>query len=215
MKAMRLQTPGSGLTLEEISLPAPQEHQVLLQVLACGVCRTDLHLLDGELPAIPYPITPGHEIVARVVDTGRAVTKFEAGDRVGVPWLGHTCGVCRYCLEGAENLCEQAQFTGYTIDGGYSQYALADARYCLALPQKYSALPGRPAALRRSDWVPRLSRCGQRDQPRSVRIRRRRASAGTGCACRRASSVRFDTPRRQRVSAVRAKSRRSLGGWVR
>jgi propanol-preferring alcohol dehydrogenase len=144
MIAMRLHARSQGLAPAEVSLASPRENEVLLQVLACGVCRTDLHLLDAELPDIPYPITPGHEIVARVVEKGRSVTGFQLGDRVGVPWLGHTCGVCRYCREGAENLCERAQFTGYTLDGGYAQYAIADARYCFPLPAKYSDTEAAP-----------------------------------------------------------------------
>lgn len=144
MMAMRLHAAGQELTPEELTLAAPREHEVLLQVLACGVCRTDLHILDAELPNIPYPITPGHEIVGRVVEKGGAVTDFQLGDRVGVPWLGRTCGVCRYCREGAENLCERALFTGYTLDGGYAQYAIADARYCFALPAKYSDAEAAP-----------------------------------------------------------------------
>ncbi len=139
MKAMRLPGPGSALRLEEVTLPAPAEHQVRIAVEACGVCRTDLHLLDGELPGIPYPVTPGHEVVGRVVAAGAAVTRFKGGDRVGVPWLAQTCGRCRYCLSGHENLCDQARFTGYTVDGGYAEQVLADSRFCLALPEDVPA----------------------------------------------------------------------------
>lgn len=139
MKAMRLPAAGRPLTLEEASSKSPGPHQVLIAVEACGVCRTDLHLLDGELPAIPYPITPGHEIVGTVSRLGPEATRFRIGDRVGVPWLGHSCGVCRYCLEGRENLCERARFTGYTLDGGYAEQVLADERYCLALPEQAPA----------------------------------------------------------------------------
>ncbi len=135
---MCLQSAGGRLLAVERQLPVPRDHEILLEVLACGVCRTDLHLLDGELPDIRYPITPGHEIVGRIIARGSAVTEFQPGARVGVPWLGHTCGVCRYCLEGKENLCERAGFTGYTLDGGYAEHVLADARYCLALPESYS-----------------------------------------------------------------------------
>ena len=144
MIAMRLGSRGAPLSLERVPCPSPGENEVLLQVLACGVCRTDLHLLDGELPNIPYPITPGHEIVGRVVSRGRAVTAIAMGARVGVPWLGHTCGICRYCRAGLENLCDRARFTGYTIDGGYAQYAIAHARYCLALPERYSDVEAAP-----------------------------------------------------------------------
>ena len=137
---MRLLTPGAALTLTELKLPPPSGHELRLKVEACGVCRTDLHLLEGELPDIHYPITPGHEIVGRVSAVGGEVTEFRVGDRVGVPWLGQTCGECPYCRSGRENLCERARFTGYSRDGGYAEEVLADARYCLALP------PAAPAA---------------------------------------------------------------------
>ena len=131
---MRLSARGSRLRLEEITLPPAGEHQIAIAVEACGVCRTDLHLLDGDLPHIHYPITPGHEIVGRVIDVGPAVTRFRLDDRVGVPWLAHACGFCRYCRAGQENLCEYARFTGYSVDGGYAEQVLADARFCLPLP---------------------------------------------------------------------------------
>ena len=134
MKAMRLMAPGSPLRLEEVALEPPGEQQVRIAVEACGVCRTDLHLLDGELPHIHYPLTPGHEGVGRVAETGRAVSRFRPGDRVGVPWLAQACGLCRYCRAGQENLCERARFTGYSVDGGYAEEILADARFCLPLP---------------------------------------------------------------------------------
>jgi len=134
MKAMRLAAPGSALRLEEVVLPPPGEHQVRIAVEACGVCRTDLHLLDGELPHIHYPITPGHEIVGVVAEAGPSVTRFRPGDRVGVPWLAQACGICRYCRHGQENLCERARFTGYSVDGGYAEQVLADARFCLPMP---------------------------------------------------------------------------------
>jgi propanol-preferring alcohol dehydrogenase len=134
MKAMRLPGPGSPLRLEEVALPPAGEHQVRITVEACGVCRTDLHLLDGELPHIHYPVTPGHEVVGRVAHLGPSVTRFRPGDRVGVPWLAQACGLCRYCRAGQENLCEYARFTGYSVDGGYAEEILADARFCLPLP---------------------------------------------------------------------------------
>ncbi len=131
---MRLLTRGAPLALSELSLPAPAPGELLIRVEACGVCRTDLHLLDGELPDIHCPITPGHEVVGIVGARGSEVTRFAVGDRVGVPWLAWTCGVCRYCRAGLENLCPRARFTGYTRDGGYAQELLADARYCLPMP---------------------------------------------------------------------------------
>jgi len=139
MQAMRLLARGAPLTLSEVSLPAPAPGELLIRVEACGVCRTDLHLLDGELPDIHCPITPGHEVVGVVSARGSDVTRFAVGDRVGVPWLAWTCGVCRYCRAGLENLCPQARFTGYTRDGGYAQELLADARYCLPLPDDVPA----------------------------------------------------------------------------
>src|SRR5215469_5124526 len=144
MRAMRLVAPGSALKSSEVSLPPPAPEEVLIRVEACGVCRTDLHLLDNELPDIHCPVTPGHEIVGVVVDRGRAVSRFAAGDRVGVPWLAWTDGVCEFCRAGLENLCPNARFTGYTRDGGYAQEVLADARYCLPLPADGPAAPLAP-----------------------------------------------------------------------
>jgi len=139
VKAMRLLAPGVALTLTEVTLPPPRGHELRLTVQACGVCRTDLHLIDNELPDIRFPVTPGHEIVGIVAALGAEVTRFHIGDRVGVPWLGLTCGECQYCRAGRENLCERALFTGYSRDGGYAQEVLADARYCLALPREGAA----------------------------------------------------------------------------
>ncbi|MGC8518178.1 MAG: zinc-dependent alcohol dehydrogenase family protein [Steroidobacteraceae bacterium] len=136
MQALRLESPGGPLRRVELQLPVPAAHQVRIAVEACGVCRTDLHLLDAELPAIPYPLTPGHEIVGRVVAAGPGATRWPLGARVGVPWLGSTCGRCRECREGRENLCPEARFTGYTLEGGYAEQMLADERYCLALPEE-------------------------------------------------------------------------------
>jgi propanol-preferring alcohol dehydrogenase len=119
--------------MEERPDPVPAEGQIRVKVGACGVCRTDLHVVDGELPDIHYPIIPGHEIVGRVDLIGPNVSMHRLGDRVGVPWLGHTCGICRFCREGMENLCDRPLFTGYTRDGGYATHALADARYAFPL----------------------------------------------------------------------------------
>jgi len=139
MHAMRLLARGAPLTLSEMTLPPPAAAELLIRVEACGVCRTDLHLVDFELPDVHCPITPGHEIVGIVAARGHEATRFAVGDRVGVPWLAWTCGVCRYCRAGLENLCIQARFTGYTRDGGYAQEVLADARYCLPLPTNVAA----------------------------------------------------------------------------
>jgi propanol-preferring alcohol dehydrogenase len=130
---------GAPLVLTDVSVPSPRGHELLVKVHACGVCRTDLHLLDGELPAIPYPVTPGHEVVGTVSALGSEVKEFGVGDRVGVPWLAFTCGDCVYCRLGRENLCERARFTGYTRDGGYAEEMLADSRYCLPLPVEGTA----------------------------------------------------------------------------
>jgi propanol-preferring alcohol dehydrogenase len=144
MAAMRLHGPGQALTLDTLSVPSPGASEVLIEVLACGVCRTDLHVLDAELPGLRYPVTPGHEIVGRVAALGHDVTQWRLGDRVGVPWLAGTCGRCEYCSRGLENLCDEARFTGYTAPGGYAQYVVADARYCLAVPQRYRDVEAAP-----------------------------------------------------------------------
>src|SRR5690606_2502002 len=128
---------------ERRAMPAPGADEVLVQVLACGVCRTDLHVVDGEIPA-RYPIVPGHEIVGRVAALGQGVTGLTVGQRVGVPWLGRACGVCAYCREGRENLCDNPEFTGATRDGGYATHAVADARFCFPLPETMSDLEAAP-----------------------------------------------------------------------
>jgi alcohol dehydrogenase, propanol-preferring len=135
MRAMVLEEPRTPLVMRERPAPAPAAGAILIDIAACGVCRTDLHVVDGELPKPKLPIVPGHEIVGRVAATGAGVAGFALGERVGVPWLGSTCGVCPYCKSGRENLCDRALFTGYTRDGGYATHALADARYCFPLPE--------------------------------------------------------------------------------
>src|SRR5437867_4366386 len=144
MRAMVLDAPGRPLRLETLPRPTPGRGQLLVAVHACGVCRTDLHLIDGELPDPKLPIIPGHEIVGTVAACGADASAHRVGDRVGVPWLGATCGACRFCSTGRENLCSQARFTGYQLDGGYAEYALADARYCFALPERYADLEAAP-----------------------------------------------------------------------
>jgi alcohol dehydrogenase, propanol-preferring len=135
MRAMVLPRPQVPLVLRETAIPSPAAGQVLVEVLACGVCRTDLHVVDGELPHPKLPIVPGHEIVGRVAAVGAGVSGFAIGERIGVPWLARTCGICPYCREGRENLCDNPLFTGYTWDGGYATHALADARFCFPLPE--------------------------------------------------------------------------------
>jgi propanol-preferring alcohol dehydrogenase len=137
MKAMILESPRTPLVMKEVLIPEPDENQVLIKIHACGVCRTDLHIVDGELTNPKLPLIIGHEIVGSVVKTGKNASEFSIGDRVGVPWLGYTCGRCKYCLRGDENLCENAKFTGYTIDGGYAEYAVADKRYVFRIPEGY------------------------------------------------------------------------------
>jgi alcohol dehydrogenase, propanol-preferring len=134
MRAMVLDAPGGPLRLAELPIPSPGRGQVRLKVLACGVCRTDLHIIDGELPAAKLPLIPGHEIIGRIEAVGDGVVGFHAGERVGVSWLGWTCGHCEFCRNGRENLCAEARFTGYTQDGGYAEYTVADAGYCFHLP---------------------------------------------------------------------------------
>ena len=136
MRAMLLDATGQALRAATLPLPVPQGGQVLIAVHACGVCRTDLHLVDGELPDPKLPVIPGHEIVGTVVSCGPGVTEHSVGARVGVPWLGSSCGHCIFCTSGRENLCGEARFTGYQLDGGYAEYIVADAAYCFALPSR-------------------------------------------------------------------------------
>jgi propanol-preferring alcohol dehydrogenase len=144
MKAMVLQAPGQSLVLSEVVIPEPTPDQVLIKVRACGVCRTDLHVVDGELPGPKLPIIPGHEIVGRVARIGENVKLFAPGDRIGAPWLGYTCRECVFCRTGRENLCDRPKFTGYTLDGGYAEYAVVDSRYCFSLPESYSDASAAP-----------------------------------------------------------------------
>jgi alcohol dehydrogenase, propanol-preferring len=144
MRAMILETSGEPLRAADVAVPEPGAGQVLLRVHCCAVCRTDLHVVDGELPDPKLPLIPGHQIVGTVERTGEHAGAFTAGDRVGVPWLGWTDGECRYCLSGRENLCENARFTGYQIDGGYAEYAVADARFCFPIPEDFPDLQAAP-----------------------------------------------------------------------
>lgn len=144
MRAMVLEQQRAPLRLTEIPIPEPGAGQLQIRVHACAVCRTDLHVADGELPDPKLPLVPGHEIVGRVTKVGPGVDRFTEGERVGVPWLGFTCGMCRYCRSGRENLCDNARFTGYQIDGGYAEYTVADNRYCFRIPESYSDLHAAP-----------------------------------------------------------------------
>ena len=143
MQAMQCDGPGEKLRAVTRAMPAPAAGEVLLEIFACGVCRTDLHILDGEIPA-HYPVIPGHEIVGRVAALGDGVAHLAVGDRVGVPWLGHSCGICSFCRSGRENLCDHPEFTGCTRDGGYATHVIADAGFCFAIPESYSDVEAAP-----------------------------------------------------------------------
>ncbi|HEY6101502.1 MAG TPA: zinc-dependent alcohol dehydrogenase family protein [Anaeromyxobacter sp.] len=141
---MLLRAPRAPLATADVPLPEPGPGEIRIRVAACGVCRTDLHVADGELPDPKLPLVLGHEIVGRVEALGAGVTRFRAGDRVGVPWLGWTCGACRFCASGRENLCERARFTGYHRDGGYAEAAIADVRYAFPIPASYGDAEAAP-----------------------------------------------------------------------
>ena len=140
---MLLTAAGQPLVSSDLPMPRPGAGQLLVKV-ACAVCRMDLHVVDGELPDPKLPLIPGHEIVGRVEEIGAGVANFQVNDRVGIPWLGWTCGECEYCISGRENLCERARFTGYTIDGGYAQYAIADARFAFPIPDAFDDISAAP-----------------------------------------------------------------------
>jgi propanol-preferring alcohol dehydrogenase len=144
MRAMVFEGPGRPLYEAAVAQPEPAEGQVLVRIGACGLCRTDLHVVDGELTKPKLPLIPGHQIVGEVVAIGEAVESVGLGDRVGIPWLGWTCGVCAYCTSGRENLCDRARFTGYDIDGGYAEYTVADARFCFAIDRSYTDVEAAP-----------------------------------------------------------------------
>jgi propanol-preferring alcohol dehydrogenase len=144
MRAMVMDMAGQTLVMKDVPLPEPTAKQVLIKIIACGVCRTDLHIMDSELDQPKLPLILGHEIVGVVARLGPAVTLLKKGDLVGVPWLGYTCGTCKFCARGEENLCENALFTGYTLDGGYAEYTVAFEDYCFRLPLKYGNASGAP-----------------------------------------------------------------------
>jgi alcohol dehydrogenase, propanol-preferring len=144
MRAMIFEKAGAPLRKAELARPTPGPDEVLIHVHACAVCRTDLHVVDGELAHPKLPLVPGHEIVGTVEQLGARAARFKIGDRVGVPWLGWTCRRCDYCLNGKENLCDQAKFTGYTLDGGYAEYIVADQGFCFPIPDSYSDAEAAP-----------------------------------------------------------------------
>ncbi len=144
VRAMILDAPRTALRSGTVADPVAGDGQVLVKVGACGLCRTDLHVVDGELTHPKLPLIPGHQIVGEVIETGAGVDTVSAGDRIGIPWLGWTCGVCVYCTSGRENLCDRARFTGYDIDGGYAEYTVADARFCFPIDRSYSDIEAAP-----------------------------------------------------------------------
>jgi alcohol dehydrogenase, propanol-preferring len=144
MRAALFEKAGEPLRQVDLPIPTPGHNQLLLRVGACAVCRTDLHIVDGELAHPKQPLIPGHEIVGTVVELGKGVSRFHRGDRIGVPWVGSTCGACSYCRNDQENLCDLAKFTGYTLDGGYAEYTVAEERYCFPIPDSYSDAQAAP-----------------------------------------------------------------------
>ncbi len=161
MEAMVLEAAGRRLERRDLPVPEPGPGQVLLRVAACGVCRTDLHILDGELDQPKLPLVPGHQIAGVVERVGAGVDRFAEGDRVGVPWLGRTCGECRYCRSGRENLCDRAVFTGYQVDGGYAEYAVADQQFALSIPEGFAAVQAAPLLCGGLIGYRSLGMCGQ------------------------------------------------------
>jgi len=144
MKAMVLEQQRTPLIFKEVAEPVPTEDQVLIKIEACGICRTDLHILDGDLTSPKLPLIPGHEIVGNVIEKGSQVKTLKIGDRIGVPWLGFTCSHCDYCAKGQENLCDHALFTGYTIHGGFAEYTVANEKYCFTIPSSYDSFHAAP-----------------------------------------------------------------------
>lgn len=157
---MVLDAPKKLLQLRDVAKPRPNAGQLLVRVSACAVCRTDLHIVDGELPEPKLPLILGHEIVGRVEKRGRAVKAFREGDRVGIPWLGWTCGECKFCRSGRENLCDRAKFTGYDIDGGYAEFVVADARFCFRLPHQFDNIRAAPLLCAGLIGFRALRKCG-------------------------------------------------------
>ncbi|MFO1427970.1 MAG: alcohol dehydrogenase catalytic domain-containing protein [Steroidobacteraceae bacterium] len=214
MKAMVCVAPGRPLQEQERTMPVPGPGQLLIEVAACGVCRTDLHLVDGELAGARPGVIPGHEIVGRVVARGPALPEGAPGPgaRVGVPWLGSTCGHCAHCRAGRENLCDAARFTGLQLDGGYAEYALADARYCFPIPQGYADVAAAPLLCAGQIGYRALRMAGE-----ALRIGLygfgAAAHHGTGRARRGARGLRLHAARRSRGAGTRAAPRRELGGF--
>jgi alcohol dehydrogenase, propanol-preferring len=160
MRAMVLDAPKQPLQLRNVPKPRPAAGEILLRVSTCAVCRTDLHIVDGELPEPKLPLVPGHEVVGRVEEIGRDVKEFREGDRVGIPWLGWTCGECKFCRSGRENLCDRARFTGYNLDGGYAEFVVADARFCFPIPDGFEDVAAAPLLCAGLIGFRALRKCG-------------------------------------------------------
>ena len=211
MHAMVCEGPGRPLVARTLPRPEPGPGEVRIDVAACGVCRTDLHLVDGELPDPRLPVIPGHEIVGRIAALGPGVTSFALGTRVGVPWLGATCGQCGYCTSGRENLCADARFTGYQIDGGYADSALADARFVLPLPDRYDDLHAAPLLCAGLIGYRAYAMAGEARIARPLRVRRRRASDRASRGGAGANGLRVHPSGGLRRAALRARAGRPVG----
>ncbi len=211
MHACVLERVRAPLRLVERPALAAAPGQLRLAVTACAVCRTDLHVVDGELPAVPLPVIPGHEIVGRVLEVGAGVTGWRTGERVGVPWLGWACGQCAACERGEENLCPTARYTGYQLDGGFASEALVDARFALRMPEALRRSRGGTAPVRRSDRLARARGGGDGGASRPVRVRSGGAHRGAGGACTRAGNLRLRTSGRFGGDGIRALTGCALG----
>ena len=212
MRAMVLDAPRTPLVMRERPVPAPGAGEILVAVAACGVCRTDLHVVDGELEHPKLPIVPGHEIVGRVAALGAGVSGFSIGERVGVPWLGATCGVCPYCRSGAENLCDTPVFTGYTRDGGYATHAVADARYCFPLGEAGDDADIAPWLCAGLIGWRSYRMAGEGNDARALRLRRRRAHPGAGRELAGPARLRLHAQGRHGGAGICALARRGVGG---
>jgi propanol-preferring alcohol dehydrogenase len=215
MRAMVLDLLKTPLVMRERPVPQPADGEILIEVAACGVCRTDLHLIDGELPHPKLPIVPGHEIVGRVAALGRGVTGFARGQRVGVPWLGATCGVCPYCRSGRENLCDAPLFTGYTRDGGYATHTIADARFSFPLPEDVDVAEAAPLLCAGLIGWRSYRMAGEGTGAGSLRFWRRRSHFGASRRVARTARLCVHARRRRRLAKLRALSRRGVGRRLR
>ena len=215
MKAMVLNKPRTPLLWTELPDRQPGSGEIRVKVLACGVCRTDLHVVDGELPSPKSPIIPGHEIVGRIDAIGAGVEGLSLGDRVGIPWLGHTCGVCSFCRLQRENLCDDPLFTGYTRDGGFATAAIADARFAFPLGETGSDVSLAPLLVCRSDRLAFTGHRRRRQKGRALRIRRSRPHHRAGREVAGPIGVWLHAARRPCDTGLCAESRREMGRRIR